>query len=154
MKPDILKFLKKARIFYMIFSIIGIVLTFFCLLYATRGYIGFILLSVIMVIFCIFMRVVYNIKIAMGVVYEIQIQNTTTLVICTKKEKFSYDLNDSCKDVVVKPNKFICTFSSGGEKDVFTFYKYAPFSRNKDVQFSLEEIRLFYPDLQISKTRG
>lgn len=153
MKPDILKFLKKARIFYTIFSIICIALTVFCLLYATRGYIGFIILSVGMVALCIFIRVVYNIKFSMGIVYEIQIQNMNTLVICTKKEKFSYDLNDSCTGVVVKPNKFICTFSSGVEKDVFTFYKYAPFSRNKDVQFSPEEIRLFYPDLQIPKIR-
>ncbi len=152
MKEGILSYLKKIKTLYIILMVILTAGTLFCLPFATMLYLGYVIIAVVLIALIIVLKIVYSNKVSLGTVFEIR-TNGDTLILRTSKQDFMYNLTNGCKKVKVRANKFICTFESGGFEDSFIFYKRAPFSKSDDIQFTSDDIRIFYPDFKVTRSR-
>lgn len=158
MKEGILSYLKKAKILYTVLNVMCILFmcASFVILTQYYRYMGMLILfGAILVVFLglfIAIHIIYNNKVAMGTVFEYIVKGNT-ITLRTPKKNFTYDLENGCKSVVKKGNKYVCLFVDASYADTFIFYKRAPFVKTHDTQFSDDDIRVFFPSFVFLRER-
>ncbi len=128
------------------FSVIAIPSFMVCLVYAFSGFAAFYFITPVIGVVYLTVYAFYALRISMGTVYGTEITDKV-VHLQTKRKVFTYDVKSGCVGVKVKKSKFIATFQTQDSRDKFVFPRRFVFFGNGEEQFSEDEIRSFYPDL-------
>ncbi len=144
MKAGILKFVKRMRLLFILFSVVCIPAFMVCLVFAVSGYFAFYIISPALAVLWIAVYATYALRVSMGLVISVE---TTDKVVYlqTKRKTFTYDVRMGCVDMKVYKNKFVGTFETQDSRDKFVFYRRVPLGKYSEEQFTEREIEKFYP---------
>ncbi len=145
-KADIVKFVKIVKRLFLIFSFFAIAAEMILLVFAFMKVLGCIIAASVLGVGYIVVYAVYALRISMGAVLGIDVTDKVVHV-KTKRKIFTYDVKRGCVGVKVRKNRFIATFETQDSRDSFVFYRRVWFAPHGAEQFTADEIRMFYPDL-------
>lgn len=144
MKEGVQRYVSIMKKLFLIFSFIAIPAFMTCLVFAFSGFSVFIYISPAVGVLYLAVYGFYAMFVSMGTVIGMEITDKM-IHIKTKRKTFSYDVHAGCVDMKVTDRKFVGTFETQTSRDKFTFYRRVLFSRYSDEQFTVDEIRLFFP---------
>ncbi|MDE7295654.1 MAG: hypothetical protein K2N84_00120 [Clostridia bacterium] len=145
-KQAIKKYVDILKRLFVAFSVVVIPSFMVCLVYAFTGALAFCIIAPALGIVYLVVYAFYALKISMGTVIGTEITDKV-VHLKTKRKTFTYDVRRGCVDVKVKKNKFIATFQTQDSRDKFVFLRrFAVFGSGAE-QFTVEDIRAFYPAL-------
>ena len=145
-KADIVRFVKIVKRIFLAFSVVAIAAEMILLVFAFMGYLGCIIAACAVGVGYIAIYAVYALRTSMGTVLGMEVTDKVVHV-KTKRRIFTYDVKRGCVGVKVRKNRFVATFETQDSRDSFTFYRRVLFSPHGGEQFTADEIRMFYPDL-------
>lgn len=145
-KEGVARYVTIMRRMFIGFAVVMIPAALICFAYAFSGYIGFWIISAALVVALIAAYCVYAMYVSMGAVVGFEITDKV-LHVKTRRKTFTYDAGMGCVGVKVSRKKFIATFETRDSRDKFIFYRKVWFSKHFEEQFTVEEIKLFYPEL-------
>ncbi len=145
-KPAILKYVNFWKKMFVIFSCLALPAFMICLIFAVVGYVGFWIVSPIILVVYLVIYGFYALRLSMGT--AIGFETTDKVVyVKTKRRTYTYDVKSGCKQVKVLKRKFVCTFETMDSRDTFTFLRKVMFAKSYEEQFTEEEIASFYPQI-------
>lgn len=143
-KEGVRRYVQIMKKLFLIFSFIAIPAFMVCLVFAFSGFPVFVYIAPAVGLVYLVVYGCYAMCVSMGTVIGIEITDKI-LHIKTKRKTFSYDVHSGCVGMKVTDRKFVGTFETQTSRDKFTFYRRVLFSRYSDEQFTVDEIRLFFP---------
>lgn len=145
-KQSIKKYVDILKSLFVAFSVLVIPSFMVCLVYAFTGALAFCIIAPVLGVAYLVVYGCYALRISMGTVIGTEITDKV-VHLKTKRKTFTYDVRMGCVDVKVKKNKFIATFQTQDSRDKFVFLRRFAVFGNGAEQFTVEEIRAFYPAL-------
>lgn len=88
----------------------------------------------------------YTVRVSLGAVLQLE-TNSKMMYLKTSRKVFSYDLKRECVKMKIYPNRFVATFRTQDSEDSFTFYRHVPFTPYQEEQFTMEEMRQIFPQI-------
>ena len=150
-KPSVLKFVNLCRKLFIIFSCIALPALMVCLIFAVRGYMGFLFISIAIALVYFTLYGLYAVYISMGTVVGFETTDKVVYV-RTRRKTYTYDVKRGCKAVKTTKRKFVCTFETKDSRDKFIFPRKVLFAKSYDEQFTVAEIATFYPAIETMET--
>lgn len=144
MKSGIVKYVSVVRKMFILLSCIVLPAVMVMLVLAVSGYTMFAYLAPALLIVYFFLYGCYALRVSMGTVTGVEITKEV-IHLYTKRKVFTYDAESGCVELKTYKNKFVGTFEGQGSRDKFIFYRRVLFSKYSEEQFTLAEIRNFYP---------
>lgn len=149
-QPVVIRFVKTVKKFFVIFSCFAIPGIMVCAVYAFLRYIGFWIVTPLILIAYLAFYCWYALHISMGTVIGIEVTNQVVHV-KTKRGIYTYDVERGCTAVRKKRNAWVVTFCTQDTKDKFTFYSRVPFAKPYETVFTQEQIDSFSRNAVIEK---
>ena len=146
MKPDLVKYVRLVKRLFVLFSVITIPAFMVCLVLAFEKMPVFYYLTPVVGVGYFIVYALYTMQVSMGLVLGIEVTDQV-VHIKTKRKTFTYDVKEGCVAMKVTAKKFVGTFRTQDSEDKFVFYRHPPFMRWGAEQFTEDDIRAFYPDL-------
>ncbi|MBO5046136.1 MAG: hypothetical protein J6C93_04620 [Clostridia bacterium] len=151
MKSGIVKYVNVVKSFFRLFTVVCIpafmvllVVAFNAEEKADKLLFGFLAGGVLLLFFIVYGF--YSMRVTMGTVMEVQ-WTDQVVHLKTPRKTYTYDVVGGCVDMKVTGRKFVGTFETQDSRDKFIFYRRAPFSAYREEQFTVNEIRAFYPKI-------
>lgn len=151
MKSGIIKYVNVVKSFFRLFTVVCIP-AFMVFLVVTLNaedksdklLFGLLSAGVILLFFVVYGF--YSMRVTMGTVTEMQYTDKV-VYIKTPRKTYTYDVVGGCVDMKVTARKFVGTFETQDSRDKFIFYRRPPFTPYREEQFTADEIRVFYPQI-------
>ncbi len=145
-KAGILKYVKIVKKIFLAVSFVCLPAAMVLLVFACMGNIVCIVLAAVLILGYLVLYGTYALRVSMGTVIGIDVHEKT-VNLRTKRKTWTYDRRRGCVAMRVKKNKFIATFQTQDSRDSFIFYRRVLFSKYSEEQFTADEMRLFYPQI-------
>lgn len=142
-QPTIIRFVRRIKKWFVIASCIAIPAIMVCVVFAFAGYIGFWIVTPVLLVVYLALYGWYALHVSMGTVIGMEAVGDV-VHIKTRRGTFTYDAKKGCVAVREKRHRFIATFRTQTSQDSFTFYRRAPFSKPYETAFTDEDLALFW----------
>ncbi len=142
-QPYIIRFVRSMKKCIVAFSCIAIPVIMACAVFAFAGYIGFWIVTPVLLIAYLVLYGVYALRVSMGTAIGMEV-TPEVVHIKTKRGVFTYDVRKGCVDVRRKKHAWVATFRTQNSQDRYTFYERAPFSKPYETSFTQKDIDAFW----------
>ena len=146
MKEGVVKYVKIIKRLFIAFSIVVLPALMVSLVFAFSKVFAFYFIAPALFLLWVVVYGLYAMYVSMGTVLGVEIAGGT-VNLTTKRKTFSYDLDGGCVDIKVRKNSFVGTFRTESSQDKFIFHRRVFFSKYSQEQFTVDDVRRFYPSI-------